>query len=134
MVSALLFDFLGRFSFVLWVFFLFYFFVFFDGFLLGFQPLRRQKDTENQTSHSFILRLNDSVGSRCDVPLPESSHLDVSPPSAESLGTHVGGHKVAVAHAPRSAEEVSQAVSHAGGSVAGSLLCCNAASGEETRG
>lgn len=65
-----------------------------------------------------------------NVPVGQSSHLDVSPPPAEGLGTDVGGHKVAVAHPPRSAEEVRQAVGHAGCSVAGSLLCCNAASGE----
>lgn len=63
---------------------------------------------------------------------PERSHLDASPPPAEGLGAHVGGHKVAVAHPPRSAEEVGQAVGDAGGSVAGSLLCCNAASEEQT--
>lgn len=63
---------------------------------------------------------------------PESSHLDASPPPAEGLGAHVGGHKVAVAHPPRSAEEVGQAVGDAGGGVAGSLLCCNAASEEQT--
>lgn len=63
-----------------------------------------------------------------------SSHLDASPPPAEGLGTDVGGHKVAVAHPPRSAEEVGQAVGHAGCRVAGTLLCCNAASGEQTPG
>lgn len=63
-----------------------------------------------------------------------SSHLDASPPPAEGLGTNVGGHKVAVAHPSRPAEEVGQAVGHAGGRVAGSLLCCNAASGEQTQG
>lgn len=63
-----------------------------------------------------------------------SSHLDASPPPAEGLGADVGGHEVAVAHPPRPAEEVGQAVSHAGRRVAGSLLCCNAASGEQTGG
>lgn len=64
----------------------------------------------------------------------ECSHLDASPPPAEGLGADIGGDEVAVAHSPRPAEEVRQAVSHAGGRVAGSLLCCNAASGEQTRG
>ena len=64
----------------------------------------------------------------------ECSHLDTSPPPAEGLGTDVGGDEVAVAHSPRPAEEVRQAVSHAGCRVAGSLLCCNAASGEQTHG
>lgn len=64
----------------------------------------------------------------------ECSHLDASPPPAEGLGTNVGGDEVAVAHSPRPAEEVRQAVSHTGCRVAGSLLCCNAASGEQTRG
>lgn len=63
-----------------------------------------------------------------------SSHLDASPPPAEGLGADVGGHEVAVAHPPRPAEEVGQAVGHAGRRVAGSLLCCNAASGEQTPG
>lgn len=62
----------------------------------------------------------------------ECSYLGVSPPPAESLGAHIGGDKVTVAHAPRPAQEVCQAVSHAGGRVAGSLLCCNAALGMET--
>lgn len=133
-VSALLF----LCSFALWFIFLFFSSVFSsDGFSLGFN-LWRDKRTERQfrdeSSHSFMLRLNHSLDSRCDVPLPERSHLDVSPPPAEGLGAHVGGHKVAVAHAPRSAQEVGQAVSDAGGGVAGSLLCCNAASGEETGG
>lgn len=64
----------------------------------------------------------------------ECSHLDVSPPPAEGLGADVGGDEVAVAHSSRPAEEVRQAVSHAGCRVAGSLLCCNAASGEQTSG
>lgn len=63
-----------------------------------------------------------------------SSHLDASPPPAEGLGADVGGHEVAVAHPPRPAEEVGQAVGHAGRRVAGPLLCCNAASGEQTPG
>lgn len=63
-----------------------------------------------------------------------SSHLDASPPPAKGLGTDVGGHEVAVAHPPRPAEEVGQAVGHAGRRVAGSLLCCNAASGEQKPG
>lgn len=61
----------------------------------------------------------------------ECSHLDASPPPAESLGADIGGDEVAVAHSPRPAEEIRQAVSHAGCRVAGSLLCCNAASGEQ---
>lgn len=64
----------------------------------------------------------------------ECSHLDVSPSPAEGLGADVGGDEVAVAHAPRPAEEVRQAVSHTGRCVAASLLCCNTASGEQTRG
>jgi len=63
-----------------------------------------------------------------------SSHLGVPPSPAERLGAHVGGHEVAVAHPPRPAEEVGQSVGDAGGRVAGTLLCCNAASGEETKG
>jgi len=56
------------------------------------------------------------------------SHLDASPPPAEGLGANVGGDEVAVAHSPRPAEEVCQAMSHTGSCVAGSLLCCNAVS------
>ena len=63
----------------------------------------------------------------------ECLHLDASPPPAEGLGSDVGGDEVALAHSPRPAEEVRQAVSHAGRCVAGSLLCCNAASEEQTR-
>lgn len=64
----------------------------------------------------------------------ECSHLDASPPPPEGLSANVGGDEVAVAHSSRPAEEVCQAVSHTGCRVAGSLLCCNAASGEQTRG
>lgn len=64
----------------------------------------------------------------------ERSHLDASPSPAEGLGADVGGDEVAVAHPPRPAEEVRQAVSHAGCCVAASLLCCNTASGEQTGG
>lgn len=64
----------------------------------------------------------------------ECLHLDASPPPAEGLGANVGGDEVAVAHSSRPAEEVGQAMSHAGCCVAGSLLCCNAASEEQTRG
>lgn len=63
---------------------------------------------------------------------PYRSHLHASPPPPESLGTDVSGDEVAVAHSSRPAEEVGQAVSHAGRRVAGALLCCNAASGEQT--
>lgn len=61
----------------------------------------------------------------------EISHLDASPPPSKGFGSDIGRDEVAVAHSPRSAEEVCQPVSHAGRCVAGSLLCCNAASGEQ---
>lgn len=50
-VSALLFDFLGGFLLFSGVFFLFYFLVFSDGFLLGFQPKGGQKDTNFSLFH-----------------------------------------------------------------------------------
>lgn len=72
----------------------------------------------------------------CYLPFPrwERSHLDASPPPAESLGADIGGDEVAVTHSARPAKEVRQTVSHAGCRVAASLLCCNAASGEQKGG
>lgn len=78
--------------------------------------------------------INVPVGADVTHRFPESSHLDVSPPPTEGLGADIGGHEVAVAHPPRPAEEVGQAVGDAGGGVAGSLLCCYAASEERTLG
>lgn len=63
----------------------------------------------------------------------ECSHLDVSPPPAKGLRTNIGGNEVAVPHSPRPAEEVRQAMSYTGCCVAGSFLCCNTASGKQTR-
>lgn len=58
---------------------------------------------------------------------PVRSLRAASPPFAESLRPHAGGHKVAVAHPPGTTQKVSQAVGDAGGGVASPLLCCRVA-------
>lgn len=51
-----------------------------------------------------------------------SSGLKVSTATTKGIGAHIGGHEVALHHAPRSAQQVCQPMGYTGGSVAGSLL------------
>lgn len=51
-----------------------------------------------------------------------SSGLKVPAATAKGFRAHVGGHEVALHHAPRSAQQACQPMGHTGGSVAGSLL------------
>lgn len=103
--------------------------------MVGYTKQNKQKQRRKGRNHSQRTKTKDEVTLfTISLKILECSHLDASPPPAKGLGADIGGDEVAVAHSPRSAEEVRQAVSHAGCRVAGSLLCCNAASGEQTRG
>ena len=55
---------------------------------------------------------------------------------AKGFRAHVGGHKVALYHTPRSAEQACQPMGHTGGSVAGPLLGSDAGlqDGERRKG
>lgn len=108
-----------------------------DVFFSSFKPAWDRKK-KLMSLFPFTDHSNTSILSRFNkmyLPFPwRFSHVDASPPPAEGLGADVGGDEVAVAHSPRPAEEVRQTMSNASCRVAGSLLCCNAASGEQTRG